>query len=53
MTPVIRTEALVKYYGRRPLLNGFQAGDSVVLLAASLVLLGIALVGFQRRDVAV
>jgi ABC-2 type transport system permease protein len=41
------------YSGGRPLVNGFQADDAVVLMAACLVLLGIALVGFQRRDVAV
>jgi ABC-2 type transport system permease protein len=41
------------YSGGRPLVNGFQPADSLVLLVASLVLLGGAVAGFLRRDIAV
>lgn len=41
------------YSGGRPLVNGLQADDVAVLATASLVLAVLALLGFQRRDVAV
>jgi ABC-2 type transport system permease protein len=41
------------YSGGEPLRNGFQALDSLVLVAASLVLVAIAVLGFSRRDVAI
>jgi ABC-2 type transport system permease protein len=43
------------YYhsGGRPLVNGFQPDDAAVLAVASLVLVTVAVLGFQRRDVAV
>jgi ABC-2 type transport system permease protein len=41
------------YSGGDPLRNGFQVIDSLILLAAAAVLIGIAVLGFRRRDVAV
>jgi ABC-2 type transport system permease protein len=41
------------YSGGEPLRNGLQAVDSLILVGASLVLVAIAVVGFDRRDVAV
>jgi ABC-2 type transport system permease protein len=41
------------YSGGEPLRNGFQALDSLVLVVASLVLVAVAVVGFERRDVGV
>jgi ABC-2 type transport system permease protein len=41
------------YSGGEPLRNGFQALDSLVLLGAALVLVALAVIGFERRDVAV
>jgi ABC-2 type transport system permease protein len=41
------------YSGGRPLVNGFQPGDAVVLVIIAVVLSGIAALGFSRRDVAV
>jgi len=41
------------YSGGEPLRNGFQVLDSLVLLAASLVLVALAVIGFERRDIAV
>jgi ABC-2 type transport system permease protein len=41
------------YSGGEPLRNGFQALDSLVLVGASLVLVAIAVIGFERRDIAV
>jgi ABC-2 type transport system permease protein len=41
------------YSGGEPLRNGFQALDSLVLVVASLVLVAVAIVGFERRDVGV
>lgn len=41
------------YSGGEPLRHGFQALDSLVLLGASLVLVALAIIGFERRDVAV
>lgn len=41
------------YSGGEPLRNGFQALDSLVLAVASLVLVAVAVLGFNRRDVAV
>jgi ABC-2 type transport system permease protein len=41
------------YSGGDPLRNGFQVMDSLILLAAAAVLIGIAVLGFRRRDVAV
>lgn len=41
------------YSGGEPLRNGFQGLDSLVLLLVSLVLVALAVVGFERRDVAV
>lgn len=41
------------YSGGRPLVNGFQPDDAAVLAAAALVLVAVAVLGFQRRDVAV
>lgn len=41
------------FSGGRPLVNGWQLGDAAVLAVASLVLVGVAVVGFRRRDIAV
>jgi ABC-2 type transport system permease protein len=41
------------YSGGDPLRNGFQVVDSLILLAFAAVLIGIAVLGFGRRDVAV
>lgn len=41
------------YSGGEPLRNGLQVIDSLILVAASAVLIGIAVLGFERRDVAV
>ena len=41
------------YSGGEPLRNGLQLMDSMVLLGASLVLVALAVIGFERRDVAV
>jgi len=41
------------YSGGEPLRNGLQLMDSLVLLGASLVLVALAVIGFERRDVAV
>jgi ABC-2 type transport system permease protein len=41
------------YSGGRPLANGLQWGDAAILLAAALVLTAVAVVTFNRRDVAV
>lgn len=41
------------YLGGEPLRSGFQVVDSLILLAASLMLVGIGVLGFERRDVAV
>ena len=44
----------VHYYsGGEPLRNGFQALDSLVLVGAALILVALAAIGFERRDVAV
>jgi ABC-2 type transport system permease protein len=40
------------YSGGEPLRNGFQLMDSLVLLGASLLLVAVAVIGFERRDVA-
>jgi ABC-2 type transport system permease protein len=41
------------YSGGQPLVNGWQPVDGLVLLVAAAVLVGVGVVGFQRRDVAV
>jgi ABC-2 type transport system permease protein len=41
------------YSGGRPLANGFQPFDAAVLAVTAVVLIGLAVVGFLRRDVAV
>lgn len=41
------------YSGGRPLVNGWQLGDGVVLVLMAVVLVAIGVVGFRRRDVAV
>lgn len=41
------------YSGGRPLVNGLQVSDALILVAASLVLVAIAVVGFRRRDIGV
>jgi len=43
------------YYfgGGKPLVNGWQVTDGLILLAASVVFVGLAVVAFRRRDVAV
>jgi ABC-2 type transport system permease protein len=41
------------YSGGRPLANGLQVVDTIVLAAMALALIAIAVVGFRRRDVAV
>jgi ABC-2 type transport system permease protein len=40
------------YSGGEPLRNGFQLIDSLVLLGASILLVALAVIGFERRDVA-
>jgi ABC-2 type transport system permease protein len=40
------------YLGGEPLKNGLQAGDSLLLLAVTLVLVAVGTVVFNRRDVA-
>lgn len=43
-----------RYYADgEPLRNGLQVLDSLVLLVASLVLVALAVIGFERRDIAV
>lgn len=41
------------YSGGMPLRNGLQIGDSLVLISVIVVLVGLAIVGFRRRDIAV
>jgi ABC-2 type transport system permease protein len=41
------------FSGGRPLVNGLQVADALVLAGTSLVLVAIAVVGFGRRDVGV
>lgn len=41
------------YAGGRPLANGWQPDDALVLLACSVVLVAVAVIGFRRRDIAV
>jgi ABC-2 type transport system permease protein len=41
------------YLGGEPLKNGLQAGDSLLLLAVTLVLVAVGTLVFNRRDVAV
>jgi ABC-2 type transport system permease protein len=41
------------YLGGEPLKNGLQAGDSLLLLAVTLLLVAVGTVVFNRRDVAV
>ena len=41
------------YSGGRPLANGLQVADALVLAGTSLVLVAIAVVGFRRRDIGV
>jgi ABC-2 type transport system permease protein len=40
------------YSGGEPLRNGLQLIDSLVLLGASILLVALAVIGFERRDVA-
>jgi ABC-2 type transport system permease protein len=49
----IRPLSLFRYYmGNDPLRNGLNGGDIAVLVAVSLAFLGLALVAFERRDLA-
>lgn len=41
------------YSGGEPLRHGFQVLDSLVLLGAALVLVAVAVIGLERRDIAV
>jgi ABC-2 type transport system permease protein len=41
------------FSGGRPLVEGWQPADALILAAASAVLVGLAVLGFRRRDVAV
>lgn len=41
------------YSGGEPLRNGLQILDSLILLAVSLVLVALGVIGFERRDIAV
>ena len=41
------------FNGGQPLVNGWQLDDGLVLLGVSVVLTGLAILGFRRRDVAV
>lgn len=41
------------YSGGRPLANGWQPDDALVLLACSAVLVAVAVIGLRRRDIAV
>jgi ABC-2 type transport system permease protein len=41
------------FSGGKPLVNGWQLADALVLAAVPVVLVGIGALGFQRRDVAV
>lgn len=45
--------AFFYYSGGRPLANGLQVADALVLAAMAVVLVGIAILAFRRRDVAV
>ena len=41
------------YSGGQPLVNGWQLADGLILLAATVGLVALGVVGFRRRDVAV
>lgn len=41
------------YNGGKPLVNGWQLADGLILLATSLVFVGLSVIAFRRRDVAV
>jgi ABC-2 type transport system permease protein len=41
------------YSGGKPLLNGVQVDDALVLLACSVALVAVAIIGLRRRDIAV
>jgi ABC-2 type transport system permease protein len=41
------------YNDHEPLINGFSVGNAAVLVGAALLLLGVAVAGFIRRDLAV
>lgn len=41
------------FSGGRPLVEGWQLTDALVLLAMSVILVAVAVVGFRRRDIAV
>jgi beta-exotoxin I transport system permease protein len=41
------------FSGGKPLVNGWQLADGLILLAVSLAFVGLAVVAFRRRDVAV
>ncbi len=41
------------YNGGKPLVNGWQVADGLILLAAAVVFVGLAIPAFRRRDVAV
>lgn len=41
------------YLGGRPLVNGLQVADSLVLATTAVVLVAIGVIGFVRRDIAV
>ena len=40
------------YSGGQPLINGWQVGDGLVLVAVAVVLIAIGVAGFARRDIA-
>jgi ABC-2 type transport system permease protein len=49
----IRPLSLFRYYmGGDPLRNGLSLGDAAVLAAVAAVFLAIAVVAFERRDLA-
>jgi len=41
------------YIGGEPLVNGLNAGHVVIMLAVAAVILGLAILGFRRRDIRV
>jgi ABC-2 type transport system permease protein len=41
------------YSGGRPLSNGLQTTDALILAGAALVLVAVAVFAFRRRDIAV
>lgn len=52
LEPYQKLSPFYYYIGNDPLVNGLDASHVTVLIVASLVLLGIGLLAFQRRDIA-